>query len=65
MDQVQLPEWIDFEMEQQPDIDIGPLTSALKQRKQKTGGLGGAMGGAMTETPKMNMGGAKGGQSSL
>ena len=61
----QLPEWLDFEMEQQPEINIDPLVGALKQRRQKTGGVGGAMAGELTDTPKMSMSGAKGGPQSL
>lgn len=64
----QLPEWIDFEMEQQePQFDLTPLTGALKQRRLRnapTGGVGTSLGNALgpqVEMPKMaNMGGNSG-----
>lgn len=57
----QLPDWIDFEMED-PQLDISPLMGALKQRqlKQPEGGLGGgvaeAMGGEMPKTNPLQKG---------
>lgn len=48
----QLPEWIDFEMEQ-PDFNVSPLVDALQQRRQRKplGGLGRMAGGAMNDSP--------------
>ena len=61
----EFPQWIDFEMEQQPQFDLSPLVGALKQRQQQkpAGGVGGAMTGEMVEMPKMDT--MKGGGKSL
>lgn len=43
----QLPQWIDFEMEQQPEFNVAPLFNALKQRRMRAGSTGTAAAGAI------------------